>query len=669
MDRSVRSVAIVITVLAALLLAPRTGQAQVGSTAPTAVIAGGNRTIGDTDNRPGEVVSFDGSGSATTDPEATIVIYQWSINGTIDEAATGPRPSMALADGQSTVSLVVIDSFQQQSAPASVVITVLAPLTVQITGGSRTVADSDGLPGEKVPFTGSATSPGRTIPVSAFSWVATARVGTSNTVIDSAQGTASPTLKLRDGANTVTLNVTDPGNGRVTSATVTVSVGTPNPTNVPNPISSLPGLTPNQKAAAQSLERACNDLGNQYVAGSALGADSIDLLQQCRAIIRDHVNGTDLPGLLTALDAVSGQQLTSMQRIGLTFSDSQFKNLGNRLTELRQGLHGASASGLNIHSGDSSLPLQQLGSLAADVLGGAAGADDSSRALFSDRLGIFITGDIRLGDREASERESAFDLTDHSITVGADYRFTNTFVAGAAFGYGRAKSEFTTARLDSKNLTGSLYGSWYRGDWYVDFIATFGKVDYDSSRHIQFDSSVVTSAGVVDRIALGSTSGRQTAASVTTGYDWHWGGLQAGPAVTLNYSHLKVDGFAETGASGLDLSFDDQSAESVTLRAGGHLSYAINTRFCVILPHLQAAAVREFAATTQAVNVRFSADAASGYTILTDGPDRDYFNWSGGVSAQFPHGIAAFVEYQAMAGLALTSLHDTAAGLRLATSF
>ncbi|HUI61181.1 MAG TPA: autotransporter domain-containing protein, partial [Steroidobacteraceae bacterium] len=519
--------------------------------------------------------------------------------------------------------------------------------------------------------TGSATSPGRTIPVTAFSWVATASVGGAATTIDTAQGTANPTLKLRDGANTVALNVTDPGSGRVITATVTITVGTPNPGNAPNPISSVAGLTPNQKAAAQGLERACSDLGNQYTAGTALGADPIDLLQQCRALIRDHVNGTDVGGLQTALDAISGQQITGMQHIGLTFSDSQFKNLGNRLTELRQGMHGASTSGLNIQSGDGSLPLQQLSSIAGDALGGAAGADDSGSGLFKDRLGIFITGDIRVGDREASDRESAFDLTDHSVTVGVDYRFANTFVAGAAFGYGRAKSEFAApeARLDSRNLTASLYGSWYRGDWYMDFIGTLGKVDYDSSRHVQFDSSVVTSSGVVDRIALGSTSGRQTAAGITSGYDWHWGGLQAGPAVTLNYTHLKIDGFAESGASGLDLSFDEQSAESLTLRAGGHVSYALNTRWCVILPHVQAAAVREFAATAQAVNVHFSADAASGYTILTDGPDRDYFNWSGGVSAQFPHGIAAFVEYQAMAGLALTSLHDTAIGLRIATGF
>ena len=62
-----------------------------------------------------------------------------------------------------------------------------------------------------------------------------------------------------------------------------------------------------------------------------------------------------------------------------------------------------------------------------------------------------------------------------------------------------------------------------------------------------------------------------------------------------------------------------------------------------------------------------SIGAASAFAILTDDPDRDYFNWSAGLSAQFPFGVAAFADYQAMAGLARTSMHDISLGLRMAT--
>jgi uncharacterized protein YhjY with autotransporter beta-barrel domain len=329
-----------------------------------------------------------------------------------------------------------------------------------------------------------------------------------------------------------------------------------------------------------------------------------------------------------------------------------------------------------VQAGDTEVPLQSLASIAGKAFGGGAGdspaAGNSDSELFNDRFGIFVTGNLRVGDRQASDRESAFDFRNQSLTVGLDYRFSDSLVAGAAFGYGKAKSVFAApdARIDSKNLTFSMYGSWYKGDWYFDFIGSRGKVDYDSSRHIQFTSSVITAVnGLVDRTAVGSTNGRQSAVSGSTGYDWHWRGLLAGPVLSFAYTRLDIDRFDESGADGLNLSFGDQTGESFTLKAGGHLSYAINTRFAVLLPHLQAAAVHEFEGSAEAVNARFTADAASAFTISTDTPDRDYFNWSVGMSAQFPYGIAAFIDYQAMAGMALTTLHDTSMGVRIATRF
>jgi uncharacterized protein YhjY with autotransporter beta-barrel domain len=178
---------------------------------------------------------------------------------------------------------------------------------------------------------------------------------------------------------------------------------------------------------------------------------------------------------------------------------------------------------------------------------------------------------------------------------------------------------------------------------------------------------VTATNGVVDRTAIGSTSGRQNAVSASTGYDWHWGGLSVGPIVGFNYVRVDIDGFAESGAEGLDLAFENQHGESFTLKAGGHASYALNTRFGVFLPHVQASSVHEFASTARSVTARFQADDASAFAILTDDPDRNYFNWSAGLSAQFPFGIAGFVDYQAMAGLARTTMHDTTLGLRMAT--
>jgi outer membrane lipase/esterase len=642
--------------------------------APTAAIAGGNRAVGDTDGKPGESVAVDGSGS-TAETAAEINSYSWSVNGAAVAGASGPTPTLALKEGPNTVSLVVTDSRGQQSAPASVTITVGAAqeATATIVGGNRSVSDADGLPGERVAIVGTVTGAGEGgVPESAYAWTATAVVQGQTVTVDSAQGTSKPTLRLRDGANTVTLTVTDPASESVRRSSVTIMVAGSNVEGVPNPLSSIPGLTANQKSVAQAIERSCADLTTKYEAGATLAAAPTDLLQQCRALINDHANAEDVGALQSALDSLSGQQITEMQRMGLDFSDSQFKSLGDRLTELRRGHRGVSASGVHVQSGSMEMPLADLASVVNKALGGGAGDSAPLSELLRDRLGVFVTANLRIGDRDGSDRESAVDLRSHGITVGVDYRFTDSLVAGGAIGYARAKGEFTApqARLDSRNITGSLYGSWYIGEGYLDFVASRGKIDYDSSRHILFTSSVVTATnGLVDRTAVGSTSGSQTAFSATTGYDWHWRGLSTGPVVSLSHVRIDIDGFGETGAEGLNLAFNDQSGESFTAKAGGHVSYALNTRFGVFMPHLQAAWVREFAATARAVTGRFQADGASEFTILTDDPDRDYFNWSAGVSAQFPFGIAAFIDHQAMAGLARTSMHDTSLGLRIAAHF
>jgi len=646
-----------------------------GPNAPTAAIAGGNRSVADTDGKAGESVLFDGSGS-TAEAGATIASYSWSVNGTTVATATGPRPKLTLNDGSSTVSLVVTDSRGQQSAATSVRIAVgaIQPTTPTISGGNRTVADADGLPGERVTLV--ATVTGGTgaggIPESAYAWTAAAMVHGQAVTVDSVQGTSKPTLKLRDGVNTVTLTVSDPASESVTRSSVTITVAGSNLEGEEAPLSSIPGLTANQRSVARALERSCSDLTARYEAGATLGAGPTDLLQQCRALINDYANAEKVSGLQGALDSLSGQQITSMQRMGLSFSDSQFENLSDRLTDLRRGHRGVSASGVHVQGGDVDIPLADLASILSEVIGGGGGdAGDGAplSELLRDRIGIFVTANLRVGDRQASDSESAADLRSHGFMLGLDYRFTDSLVAGGAIGYARARSEFAApeARVDSKNVTASLYGSWYVGDGHVDFMASHGKLDFDSSRHIQFASSVVTADGLVDRRAIGSTTGRQDAVSASAGYDWHWRGLTVGPVVSPTYVRVDIGGFEESGAEGLDLSFDQQLGESFTVKAGGHASYALNTRFGVFLPHVQAFSVHEFASTARSVTARFQADTASAFAILTDDPDRDYFNWSAGLSAQFPFGVAAFADYQAMAGLARTSMHDISLGLRMAT--
>jgi hypothetical protein len=141
------------------------------NSAPVAVIAGGSRTVADTNGAAGETVTMDGSGSS--DSNGTITEYEWRVTGSSVSAATGPRPNLSLSDGANVVELTVIDNSGARSAPTSVTLTVnganAAP-TVTVTAGSTSIPDSDGQRSENVPVEGSATDSDGTVAVSTFRW-------------------------------------------------------------------------------------------------------------------------------------------------------------------------------------------------------------------------------------------------------------------------------------------------------------------------------------------------------------------------------------------------------------------------------------------------------------------------------------------------------------------
>ena len=72
--------------------------------------AGVSRTIADTDNKPGELVTLDGS--ASTDVDGTIVTYEWFRDGNtpLGSSQTPVLAGVALPDGPNQITLVVHDN-------------------------------------------------------------------------------------------------------------------------------------------------------------------------------------------------------------------------------------------------------------------------------------------------------------------------------------------------------------------------------------------------------------------------------------------------------------------------------------------------------------------------------------------------------------------------------
>ena len=197
------------------------GVPDVPNIPPTAAISEGDRTVADTDGVDGELVNFT---TTATDSDGTVASSQWLIDGAV--VATGLSATIPLPNGSSVVTFTATDN-DGASTSASVTVTVGVPgvpnipPTAAISEGDRTVADTDGVDGELVNFTTTATDSDGT-------------VASSQWLIDGAVVATglSATIPLPNGSSVVTFTATD-NDGASTSASVTVTVGVPDVPNIP----------------------------------------------------------------------------------------------------------------------------------------------------------------------------------------------------------------------------------------------------------------------------------------------------------------------------------------------------------------------------------------------------------------------------------------------------
>jgi len=531
---------------------------------------------------------------------------------------------------------------------------------VTIVGGNRTITDSDAEPGVTAEF--SATDLGSVDPASLL-WTVTA----GSEVVDTAEGSSTATLDLRSGENKVQLAARSAGDSMSLLAEITVQVSEPGQFG-----GLLSELSPEDQEVARGTVQTCSNL--QTSDPGALTDGQQDLLATCNALLA-AAEGGEVDTVETALDQISGRQLTTTQTLGTDFSAAQLTNIGARLEALRQGSRGFSVSGLQMQGVGDGVPWRELYAFAKDLLGPGGGSGDEPGELMNGRLGIFLNGNIRFGDKDGTENESGFDFDSQGVTLGADYRFTDNLVLGAALGYAEADSDFDNdgGTLDSDSLTASAFGTWYGPKFYLDWIGSYGTADHDSVRNINIPGLDITD------VARGKTDGTEWALGLGGGYTFNKGGWNGGPNLAVSYVKVDVEEFTEQteGDSGLAMIYPDQDGESLTVQAGGRLGYSFSVPWGVLMPQVRGDFVREFENDQQAITVRFANDVVvgppgsptTGFVVFTDNPDEYYFLWGASLIAQFRRGISGFIDYEQMEGLDNITSGEFSFGLRIQTQF
>lgn len=425
-------------------------------------------------------------------------------------------------------------------------------------------------------------------------------------------------------------------------ANVSIADNDTAPPPTPNPTPNLtldPNFTPNQLSIYEGLLSAC---------ATATG----ELLQRCQ-----EITNADLDAIIP--DEVAAQGTTAVD-----FGFKQFSIIHGRIVNLRNSqqqnttLLGYSTVNINGESIPVGKALASLGS----ALGGAAGDDQADGPLRDSPLGFFLKGQFNVGEKDRTINEQGFQVDRKAVTFGVDYSFTDDLVLGAAFGYGGADTQYNrgNGKMENDAFEFSSYGSYFLPQsYYIDWIMSYALHKFDINRQIQFSS--------LDTAAKSQTDGDQYGISLGFGKDISVQDFVINPYLRLEYLKTEIDAYQETGGAGLAMAFDKQSIDSATSTIGGQISRAISMPWGILSPGARFEWVHQYMDDSRLIQARFSqaSDGTGRFAVLTDNPDRDYFNLGGSLALNLQEGRAGFLRYEYRAGQATISDHTVELGARI----
>lgn len=409
--------------------------------------------------------------------------------------------------------------------------------------------------------------------------------------------------------------------------------------------------TPDRLVASQieALARLCSTTAPPP--GSALDRRC----QLLRLALRDP---NAARALVASLRGAIGEELSSQRRGFRMLAGGQLGAISRRLNAIRGGAGaGVALDDLQVQGGALGfLPL------AADVAGDGE--------LLGAGYGLFLSGTLGDGSRDATDLESGYDSDSSTLLLGLDKRFGERWVVGLTY----TRSEFD-ADLDADSGTLALdqqafggYFSYALEQLWLDGSLGLGRGDVRQERVARFEaSSEEESLSAVDRL-LGTPDADLRYATLSAGYDWNRNRWTFGPRLALEYARLDIDGFSETAIEGEDsfaVELDEQQLRSLQVRAGIGVSAAFSTSWGVLQPQFDLGAISQLEDDADALTGRFVNDPLrQAFSLPTSAIDNRYGEVAIGLTAVFSHGRSGYISYRRLFGLDDTEQQYWSLGFR-----
>ncbi len=207
----------------------------------------------------------------------------------------------------------------------------------------------------------------------------------------------------------------------------------------------------------------------------------------------------------------------------------------------------------------------------------------------------------------------------YDVPIGRDTRI------GVALGFANsaitAKGFSNNTNFDTYDLT--AYIGHQKGQWYVDGDLSFEQNQYQTTRNVSFPG--------INRTANGSFDGQAYTVFATTGYHFPVELFTITPLASLQYSHINIGNYTETGGGDINLAVNARSYDYVESGLGVKVARDFAYGGLVFSPDIHAKWFHEFDNPVLVQNSAFAVAGSPSFTTAGFRTADNTFNVGAGI--------------------------------------
>jgi outer membrane autotransporter protein len=318
----------------------------------------------------------------------------------------------------------------------------------------------------------------------------------------------------------------------------------------------------------------------------------------------------DMADVMGELDALKGNQGVYRAAVDALNPDDS------------AGVPGGMFNTMSLASGVYTVHMDSIRSgISTGETGFAFGDKEQSKTFWAKGFGSYMKQGVVDG-------VNGYDATTAGTMLGIDWLATEE----ARFGFGAGVSntdinnKVNAGGTTANSYQGSLYGSYQAvsSPYYVDGVLSAAYNNYEGKREILF--------GGINRQAKADYDGQQYSALLSGGYNFDLkGGIIATPLVSLQYAHLDLGSYTETGADALNLNVQKQRYDLLQSGLGFKLTRPVALSSGTLIPEFHAKWFHDFIADKAQATASFTGGGASFSTVGAK-PEENSYNAGLGLS-------------------------------------